>query len=56
MAALEAVAFSMEAGFFDVVFEVDALQIVQDVNSSSPNLSRMGHFVELEHKNQVELV
>ncbi len=34
MAALHAILFSREVGFFDVVFEGDALQVVRDINSA----------------------
>lgn len=46
MTALEAVTFSREASFFEVIFEEDALQVVKAIDDTSPNLSRIGHFVE----------
>jgi hypothetical protein len=46
MAALHAILFSREVGFFDVVFEGDALQVVRDINSAPPYSSRIGHFIE----------
>jgi hypothetical protein len=42
MTALEAVTFCREASFF----EGDALQVVKVIDDTSPNLSRIGHFVE----------
>jgi ribonuclease HI len=46
MAAMEAVIFSREASFFYAIFEGDSLQIVKAINASSPNLSKIGHFIE----------
>jgi hypothetical protein len=45
-AALEAVVFCKEAGFRDVIMEGDALNVVKEINSNPPYLSRLGHFVE----------
>jgi hypothetical protein len=33
-------------GLFDVIFESDDLQIVNEINSEDPNMSSFGHFVE----------
>jgi ribonuclease HI len=41
-----AVILIKEMGFCDVIVEGDALQIVQEINFESYNLSRIGHFVE----------
>jgi hypothetical protein len=46
MAAMEAVTFSREVGFFKAIFEGDSLQIVKAINANTPNLSKIGHFVE----------
>lgn len=46
MAASHAVTFSLEVGFFDVIFEGDALNVIREVNSSPPYLFRSGHFIE----------
>jgi len=46
MAALEAILFCKQAGFFNVLLEGDAKQVVNDVNHGSLNLSTAGHFIE----------
>jgi hypothetical protein len=46
MATLHAIIFSIEVGFFYVVFEGDALQVVCDINSAPLYSSRIGHFIE----------
>jgi len=46
MAALFAISFCREVGFFEVMFEGDALQVAQEINTGNPPLSRIGHFVE----------
>lgn len=46
MVALQAVIFSREAGFFEAIFEGDALQIVKAVKVTTPNLSKIGLFIE----------
>jgi ribonuclease HI len=46
MAALEAVLFCKEVGFFDVILKRDAKQIMDEVNAAGPNLSIAGQFVE----------
>jgi hypothetical protein len=46
MAAMEAVIFSRETSFFYAIFEGDSLQVVKVINASSPNLSKIGHFIE----------
>jgi ribonuclease HI len=46
MATTHAVIFSKEVGFFDVIFEGDALQVVQEIQSTSPHACNFGHFVE----------
>jgi ribonuclease HI len=45
-AALQALLFSKEIGFFDAILEGDALQIVTANSIESPNWSRFGHFIE----------
>jgi len=46
MAALEAILFCKQAGFFNVLFEGDANQVVNDINHGSLNLLTAGHFIE----------
>jgi ribonuclease HI len=46
MAALEAILFCKNAGFFTVLLEGDAKQMVNEVNNSFLNLSTAGHFIE----------
>ncbi|XP_062170937.1 uncharacterized protein LOC133876697 [Alnus glutinosa] len=47
IAALNALLFSKEAvGFFDIILEGDALQIVKKVNSNSSSMHSSGHFIE----------
>jgi len=46
MAALEACLFCKEVGFFDIILEGDALQIVLEINSGSLSLSCFGHFID----------
>jgi hypothetical protein len=46
MAVLGAVLFCKEVGFFDVILEGDAKQIVDEANAAGPNLSIAGQFVE----------
>jgi hypothetical protein len=46
MAAYEAVVFCKEVGFYDIILEGDAKQVVDDVNSRTPNQNVAGHFVE----------
>lgn len=46
MAASYAVNFCLEVGLFNVIFEGDALNVIREVNSNPPFLSRSGHFVE----------
>jgi len=47
MAAFHAIQFSREAGFFEVIFEGDAVQVVNEVNmQDSPNFTIAGHFIE----------
>jgi hypothetical protein len=40
------VGFSREAGLFDIIFECDALYIVNDINLEASNMSSFGHFVK----------
>ena len=46
LAAAQAVAFAREMGFRQIIFERDALKIVNDVNSEGPCTSTHGHFVK----------
>jgi len=46
MAALWAVIFCKEVGFFEVVFEGDSLQVVEEILSKTPFLSSSGHLIE----------
>jgi ribonuclease HI len=46
MAASYAVSFYLEVGFFHVIFEGDALNVIREVNSNPPYLSKSGHFIE----------
>ena len=46
LAATHAVAFAREMGFGQIIFEGDALKIVNDVNSEGPCTSMHGHFVK----------
>jgi len=45
MTAVEAVPFCTEVGFFEVLLEGDAKQVVTEVNVAGPNLSAVGQFV-----------
>jgi ribonuclease HI len=49
MAALCAMNFCKEAGFFEVLFEGDATQVVKEINSAPPFLSKIGHFIKSIH-------
>jgi ribonuclease HI len=46
IATLSALMFSKDVGFFDVIFESDALLIVQEVNVGTSPMNRIGHFVD----------
>jgi ribonuclease HI len=46
MAALQAMQFCKEAGFWKVIFEGDATQVVKEILSGSPTFSKAGHFIE----------
>lgn len=46
MAALWAVLFYKEVSFFEVVFEGDSVQVVEEIHSKPPFLSSSGHFIE----------
>jgi ribonuclease HI len=46
MATLQAVKFSKEVGFWDVIFEGDAAQVVKEIKSNSSSFSKVGHFIE----------
>jgi hypothetical protein len=43
------VQFIKEVGFFDAIFERDAVQVISEINSGPPYLSRLGHFLESIH-------
>jgi hypothetical protein len=49
MAALGAVQFIKEVGFFDAIFEGGAAQVISKINSGPPYLSRLGQFLESIH-------
>jgi ribonuclease HI len=49
LAALQAVQFSKEVGFMDVIFEGDAAQIVKEIQSEHHSFSRIGHLLECIH-------
>jgi len=38
--------FSKEAGFWEVIFEGDAAQVVKEIKSDPPFLSKVRHFIE----------
>jgi hypothetical protein len=46
MVAYEAVVFCKEVGFYEIMLEGDVKQVVNDVNSRTPNHDVAGHFVE----------
>jgi hypothetical protein len=46
MAALYAMQFSKEVGFFYVLFEGDAQAVIKEIKSQRPYLSRIVHFIE----------
>jgi ribonuclease HI len=46
MAALQAIQFSKEVGFWDVIFEGDAAQVVKEITTHSSRFSKAGHFIE----------
>jgi ribonuclease HI len=50
MAAVLAMHFSKEIGMFDVIFEGDAAQVINEINSEPPYSSRIGHFLENIHQ------
>jgi ribonuclease HI len=50
MAALCAMQFSKEAGFFKILLEGDATQVVKEINLGPPYLSRIGHFIDSIHQ------
>jgi hypothetical protein len=49
MAALGAIQFSKEVGFFNVIFEGDAAQVISKINSGPPHLSRLCHLLGSIH-------
>jgi predicted nicotinamide N-methyase len=49
IAALGAIKFGTEAGFFYAICEGDAAKVVADINSDPPCLSNTGHFIESIH-------
>jgi hypothetical protein len=46
MAARYAVTFRKKVGFFGVIFEGDALNVIKEVNSNPSFISSVGHLVE----------
>jgi hypothetical protein len=49
MSAHHAVIFVKEVGFASVIFEGDALQVIQALSAAPPHLHSIGHFVENIH-------
>jgi ribonuclease HI len=49
LAVLEAVQFAKETGFLDAIFEGDAAQVIEEINSNPPYLSRADHILESIH-------
>jgi ribonuclease HI len=49
LAALSAMYFCTEVGFFDVILEGDAKQVLQAINSNPPFLSKFENFIESIH-------
>jgi hypothetical protein len=47
LVAPEAVLFMKEVGFLSVIFEGDTAQIILEINSDPPYLSRFGHLLEI---------
>lgn len=45
-AGFQAVMFCKEIDLFDIVLEGDALQVVKEINSDNPTLSKHGHFID----------
>jgi hypothetical protein len=50
MAALQAIIFSKEAGFMEVIFEGDAAQGAKEIMTRQPSLAKNGHFIESIHQ------
>jgi hypothetical protein len=46
IAAIHAVQSGIEAGFKNVIFEGDPLQLIQDLHMDSPLLNTTGHYVD----------
>jgi ribonuclease HI len=46
MAALQAVQFCKEVGFWDIIFEGDATQVVKEITIQSSSFSKVDHFIE----------
>jgi ribonuclease HI len=49
LAALQAVQFSKEVRFMDVIFEGDAVQVVKEIQTEHHSFSRIGHLLECIH-------
>jgi hypothetical protein len=49
LAMLEAVQFAKEAGFLEAIFEGDAANVIEEINSDPPYLSRACHILESIH-------
>jgi ribonuclease HI len=45
-AALQAILFCKELGFFDICFEGDSLQVVKECSTDLANMSRYGHILD----------
>jgi len=50
MAAMQAMIFSKEAGFIEVIFEGDAAQVVKEIMTRHPSFAKIGHFTESIHQ------
>jgi ribonuclease HI len=50
MTTLQAMEFSKEAGFWEVIFEGYAVQVVKEIKSNTTFLSKIGHFIENIHQ------
>jgi ribonuclease HI len=49
LAALQAVQFSKEVRFVDVIFEGDAAQVVKEIQTEHHSFSQIGHLLECIH-------
>jgi hypothetical protein len=47
--ALQAVQFSKDAGFMEVIFEGDAAQVMKEIQTEHHSFSQTGHLLEFIH-------